>query len=109
MSTGMYSNQLRIANIAATSISEIYKYSTDLKMYEQAISILNNYNSKDLEMWVERKLSSIWSNESVRKKYGKKKFPGNIYPDLEKRMKFENIDDFDKLFYLVNENEGTEE
>lgn len=45
-------------------------------MYEQAISILNvkcytpkfiaylqNYNSKDLEMWVEKKLSSIWSNE----------------------------------------------
>ncbi|KAH8867804.1 hypothetical protein KSF78_0003812 [Schistosoma japonicum] len=104
------SNQIRIASIAASSISEIYKNSADLKMYDQALSILNNYNSKDLEMWIERKLHCIWSTKLIKQKCGRKKFSGNIYANIEpKRITFENIDDFDKLFYSVSENESIEE
>lgn len=69
----------------------------------------NNFEKNITRILIASNLGSTFLFQSVRKKYGKKKFPGNIYPDLEKRMKFENIDDFDKLFYLVNENEGTEE
>ncbi|CAH8853333.1 unnamed protein product [Trichobilharzia szidati] len=108
----MSDDNLRLSQISAVSILEILKNSNDVSIYDATFNILNKYDTKELEMWIQHKLLSIWSNVPAKLKRSEKRKDitrdpcDNAQP---KRMVFKSIDDFDKLFTGIKENDAIEE